>query len=106
MLPEPDNRLKEYDRKHSNPLLNRPSNPSLDVAITKGGNKRYDMQKFRSVTLTIINTISLVGTLYYFIPGFNHIFTQGTSWQPTLGFLCLIIFLIAVQFTPNKKESK
>jgi hypothetical protein len=83
----------------------RSSEHELDVIIGKGRSKKQSMQKIITPILTIINTISLVGICYYFLPGFNHIGTQGTSWQPTYGFVCMVVFLVAVQFTPKKEEA-
>jgi len=64
------------------------------------------MKQSTTALLTSITVISLVGAIYYFVPGFNHLFTDGTGSQPTLGSICTIVFLIAfitaVQLTPKK----
>lgn len=89
-----------------NPLLKRTSNHDLDVIYGKNIRSRHGLYNFIKAILGIVNIISFVGIFYYFIPGFNHIFTQGILWQPTPAFLCIIVFLISIGITSNKKESK
>ena len=64
------------------------------------------MKQSTATLLTIVTVVSLVGASYYFVPGFNHLFTTEVGSQPTLGSICTIVFLIAfitaVQLTPKK----
>lgn len=53
------------------------------------------MKPIPRTALTIANVVSLVASVYYFWPGFEHLGTSGTGAQPTLGALCVILFLIA-----------
>lgn len=66
------------------------------------------MRQLRNSVLTIINVVSFVGIVYYAIPGYYHVFTDGTGVQPTAIGLCVIVFLIAfltaVQLTPKKEQ--
>ena len=88
------------------PLLNRAPNTKLDVTINKERtNKHSPLYNIIKGIIGIIDIVSFVGIFYYFIPGFQHLGTQGTSWQPTYGFVCIVVFLIAVQLAPNKKEN-
>jgi hypothetical protein len=106
-----------------NPLLNRPlnhklrmevpnnlgfhkSSSDLDVTIGKPSKAGYIMYKTLRSIIGIISIVSFVGIFYYFLPGFNHIGTQGTSWEPTPAFLCIIVFLISIGLTSDKKEKK
>jgi hypothetical protein len=86
----------------NNPLLKRTSNHDLDVIYGKDTR----IYNFIKAILGIVNIVSFVGVFYYFIPGFQHVFTQGISWKPTPAFLCIIVFLISVGLTSNKKEVK
>lgn len=64
------------------------------------------MSKLKAIALTIVNIVSFVGIIYYFIPGFHHVFAVSDDMRLNLAFLCLIVFLIvfiaAVILTPKK----
>lgn len=61
--------------------------------------------------LTLANIVSFVGIFYFFLSGYPHVFAgNATGSQPTLGFLCVIVFLFvfltAIQSSPNKTKER
>lgn len=65
------------------------------------------MRQSTRTFLTFIIVVSFVGSIYYFWPGFEHLFTVGTGAQPTMGVICVIAFLMVVltfaQLSPYKR---
>jgi hypothetical protein len=68
------------------------------------------MKQLRTTLLTIVIIMSLVGIVYYAIPGYSHVFVDNnaTAAQPTLTALCFVLFLFsfctAVQLTPKQSQ--
>ena len=61
--------------------------------------------------LLLANIVSFVGIFYFFLSGYPHVFAgNATGSQPTLGFLCVIVFLFlfltAIQMSPNKTKER
>ncbi len=56
--------------------------------------------------LYIASIASCVGTIYYAIPGFPHVFATGraTDVQPTHIAVCVIVFIVTIHFLPGKED--
>jgi len=65
------------------------------------------MRQLTKTILTITITVSLIGSIYYFIPGFSHLFASDDT-RLSVAFALLIIFLVAfftaVQLTPDRMD--
>ena len=65
------------------------------------------MNQLTKTTLTITITISLIGSIYYFIPYFPHLFASDDT-RLSVAFVLLIIFIVAfftaVQLTPDRLD--
>lgn len=67
-------------------------------------------QRAIAIFLIYLTIFSLIGIIYYAIPGYVHLFALGspTATQPTGIFLCIALFaasfLSAVYITPDRKE--
>ena len=58
-------------------------------------------------TLTITTTVSLIGSIYYFLPNFPHLFASDDA-RLSVAFVLLIVFIVAfftaVQLTPDRLD--
>ncbi len=114
----------------SNPLLNRPLNPKLQMTVQKGQETPmrerrviYDPQLISEnhakprvlgrflrnlchAVLYIASIVTFVGIPYYLLPGFPHVFAAGNASdvQPTHVAVCVIVFMVTIHFLPVKED--